>query len=100
MSDEATPTETPQRKFVVKLVQTVPEHEVVAEQFEYAVDNKKIALQTAQNFIDDEKDMDGVTYRLEVEEILPTEESDESDEPKLETVGTSQTPREQAQAEA
>lgn len=61
-------TVKPQRRFVVKLMQTV---EVCAEQYEYDdVDNKKQALAKAQNFIDDEKDLEGAEYRLEVEEIV------------------------------
>ncbi|MBI5117575.1 hypothetical protein HZA56_13950 [Candidatus Poribacteria bacterium] len=75
--EDSTPQEEvkDQRRFKVHLIQTVPEHEVVAETFEYAADNKKLALQEAQNFIDDEKEMDGVTYRLEAEEIKDSEES-------------------------
>lgn len=77
--DDSTPQEDqkPQRRFRVSLIQTVPEHEVVAENFEYAVDNKKEALKLAQNFVDDEKDLEGVTYRLEAEEIVE-EEPDEN----------------------
>lgn len=75
--DDSTPTEAPQppeRRFRVKLIQTVPEHEVVAEQFESVggeplTGNKKDALQKVQNFFDDEKDMGDIKYRLEVEEI-------------------------------
>ena len=76
MSEDATPTEKPQRKFVVKLVQTVPEYETVTEQHEVVADNKKLALQKIQNFIDDEKEMEGVKYRLEAEEVVeePTED--------------------------
>lgn len=64
-----TPQAATQRKFVVKLWQTT---EIVTEQFEYDVDNKKDALQKAQNFIDDEKDLVSGKYRLEVVEIEET----------------------------
>lgn len=66
-----------QRLFRVKLIQTVPEHEVVSEVFNYAVDNKKLALREAQDFIDDEKDLEKGSYRLEAEEV----KEDSPDEP-------------------
>lgn len=62
------PQKTP-RRFRVSLIQTVPEHEVVSENFEYDVDNKQEALKKAQNFVDDEKEMGDTKYRLEAEEI-------------------------------
>lgn len=60
-----------ERRFRVKLIQTV---EVVSEQFEELdgeplTGNKKQVLQKVQNFVDDEKDLEEGTYRLEVEEI-------------------------------
>lgn len=70
-------TKSEQRWFRVKLIQTVPEHEVTSETFDYAADNKKEALKLAQNFVDDEKDLEGVKYRLEAEEISDEEQSTE-----------------------
>lgn len=70
--DDSTPQEQqPERRFRVKLFQT---QEVLTEQFEELngeplTGNKKDALKQVQNFIDDEKDLEGVEYRLEVEEI-------------------------------
>lgn len=69
-SEDTAVAEQP-RRFVVKLMQTV---EACTEQFTYgpedSVSNKKEALRKAQNFLDDEKEVEG-EYRLVVEEIVP-----------------------------
>ena len=76
MADESNSTtdQQPERRFRVKLLQRVPEHWVVAEQFEQIGNetlggDKKEALRKVQNFVDDEKDLDKADYKLEVEEI-------------------------------
>jgi len=69
MPEDSAPQEQPaERRFKVKLYQTVPEHEVVSEEFEFN-GSKKEALNQAQDFVDEYKDLEEGTYRLEAEEI-------------------------------